>query len=77
LGCVAFAQKILTKAGEMLRAEKAILDQLYETSSQRDDRLFQARLTNLTWLRKCAKESGDGEEARKKGAERRQSVLLQ
>jgi cysteinyl-tRNA synthetase len=69
LGCVAFAQKRLTKACEMLTAEKAILDQLCETSSQHD-RLFQARLTNLTWLRKCAKESGDGEEARKKGAER-------
>jgi tetratricopeptide (TPR) repeat protein len=69
LGCVAFAQKRLTKACEMLTAEKAILVQLYETSSQRD-RLFQARLTNLTWLRKCAKESGDNEEVRKKGAER-------
>jgi tetratricopeptide (TPR) repeat protein len=64
LGCVAFAQKRISKACEMLTAEKVILDELCETSSHRQ-RLLQARLTNLTWLRKCAKERGDEEQARR------------
>jgi len=53
----------------MLTAEKAVLDQLYETSSERQ-RLLQALLTNLTLLRKCAKERGDEEEVRKLTAAR-------
>jgi tetratricopeptide (TPR) repeat protein len=69
LACVAFAQKRIPKASEMLTAEKAILDELCETSSHRQ-RMLQARLTNLTWLRKCAKERGDEEQVRRIVAER-------
>jgi len=68
LGCVSFAQKRISKACEMLRAEKEILDQLSDSS--RPERLLQARLTNLTWLRKCAKEMGDEDLARTIAAER-------
>jgi tetratricopeptide (TPR) repeat protein len=71
LGCVAFAQKRFSRAAEMLSAEKVILDRLYDTSSERQrERLLQARLTNLTWLRKCAKEQGVEEEVRKISEER-------
>jgi tetratricopeptide (TPR) repeat protein len=69
LACVAFAQKRISKACDMLVAEKAILDALCETSSHRQ-RMLQARLTNLTWLRKCAKEQGDEEQVRRIVAER-------
>eukprot|EP00978_Attheya_sp_CCMP212_P029809 scaffold107192_cov61-Attheya_sp.AAC.1 len=55
LGCVAFAQRRTTQACELYQSEKMILEQLYETSTQ-IQRLLQSRLTNLTWLRKCAKE---------------------
>jgi len=64
LGRVAYSQNRYGEAIKMLQAEKEILDQLCETSIQRQ-RMLQARLTNLTWLRKCAKESGDDEEVRK------------
>jgi hypothetical protein len=47
----------------MLTKEKDVLNQLFETSSQRE-RLLQALLTNLTWLRKCAKELCMEEEVR-------------
>jgi tetratricopeptide (TPR) repeat protein len=67
LGCVAFAQKRIPKACKMLEDEKEILDQLSDSRSQR---LLQARLTNLTWLRKCFKEMGDEEKVRKIAAER-------
>jgi len=69
LARVAFAQGLLEVACEMLKAERTILDQLLETSSERA-RLLQALLTNLTWLRKCAKEKGDEEEARRLTLER-------
>jgi len=69
LGRVAYSQNRSEKAIEMLHAEKEILDQLCETSTQRQS-MLQARLTNLTWLRKCAKESGDDKEARKITMER-------
>jgi tetratricopeptide (TPR) repeat protein len=69
LGCVAFVQKRIAKACEMLMAEKDILVQLSE-SSERPERLVQARLTNLTWLRKCAKEVGDDDKVRSIIAER-------
>lgn len=69
LGCVAFAQKRISKACEMLTAEKEVLDQLHLTSS-RPERLLHARLTNLTWLRKCAKEKGAEDEIRKIVSER-------
>ena len=64
LARVAFAQGRLEVACEMLKAERTILDQLLETTSERP-RLLQALLTNVTWLRKCAKEKGDEEEARR------------
>ena len=68
LGSVAFAQGYITKACEMLTSEKEILDQLSETS--RPERLLQARLTNLTWLKKCAKASGEEDLARSIALER-------
>ena len=58
LGSVALAQKRFSQSIKMLEAEHAILVKLAETATQ-NDRIFQARLTNLTWLRKCAKEMGD------------------
>jgi tetratricopeptide (TPR) repeat protein len=70
LGCVAMAQKRFEKACEMLQSEKEILDQLCEASSHQLDRLLQARLTNLTWLRKCAKDQGDDEKAREIACQR-------
>lgn len=72
LGCVAFAQKSIAKAREMLAEEKAILDQLFDSTSnhQHRQRLLQARLNNLSWLRKCAKECCDEEEARRLATER-------
>ena len=69
LGCVAFAQRRIAKSEEMMMNEKEILDQLYETSSQRH-RIIQARLTNLTWLRKCAKATGNDEALKRIAAER-------
>jgi tetratricopeptide (TPR) repeat protein len=71
LGCVALTQKRMTKAVEMLTSEREILDQLYESSSsQQRERIHQARLTNLTWLRKCAKAQGNETMARKLANER-------
>lgn len=58
LGRVAFAQKRYPQTMEILVSEKAILERLVETTAQME-RLYQARLTNLTWMRKCAKEAGD------------------
>jgi len=58
LGSVAFAQKRFSKSIEMLHAERVILEKLAEMST-RNERTYQAQLTNLTWLRKCAKEMGD------------------
>ena len=63
LGCVAFAQSRFAQARAMLEAEGQILERLEETTSTHPERLFQARLTNLTWLRKCAKKMGEEEEA--------------
>lgn len=71
LGCVALTQNRLPKALEMLTNEREILDQLYESSSsQQRERIYQARLTNLSWLRKCAKAQGDEDLARKLSNER-------
>lgn len=69
LGRVAFAEQHVAKAHDMLMSEKQVLDELCE-SSNHDQRMLQARLTNLTWLCKCAKEVGDDKEARKLAAER-------
>jgi cysteinyl-tRNA synthetase len=64
LGCVALAQKRYQKAKELLDEEWLILDELAETLNQHN-RLYHAKLTCLTWLRKCAKELGDDAEVRK------------
>lgn len=69
LGRVAFAEQDIIKAQEMLLSEKEVLDQLCESPTH-DQRMLQARLTNLTWLCKCAKELGDDKEARRLAAER-------
>ncbi|KAL9179929.1 hypothetical protein ACHAXT_007899 [Thalassiosira profunda] len=55
LGAVGFGQKRFSQSMEMLQAERRIL----ETLDEQTERVTQARLTNLTWLRKCAKEMGD------------------
>jgi hypothetical protein len=47
---------------KMLDAERAILSALAETAP-RNEIIHQARLTNLTWLRKCTKEMGDDQHA--------------
>lgn len=58
LGSVGLAQKRFTQSMKMLEAERAILVKLAETAP-RSERIYQARLNNLTWLRKCTKEMGD------------------
>lgn len=58
LGCVAFAQGRFSQSLSMLQAERTILQKLKDASTQ-TERLRQAMLTNLTWLKKCAKEMGD------------------
>eukprot|EP00529_Nitzschia_sp_RCC80_P007269 CAMPEP_0113493324 /NCGR_PEP_ID=MMETSP0014_2-20120614/28534_1 /TAXON_ID=2857 /ORGANISM="Nitzschia sp." /LENGTH=1368 /DNA_ID=CAMNT_0000387185 /DNA_START=104 /DNA_END=4210 /DNA_ORIENTATION=- /assembly_acc=CAM_ASM_000159 len=62
LACVAFAQEYYTKALEMLNSERSILERL-EEASDHSERIYQARLTNLTWLRKSSKANGDEEAA--------------
>jgi tetratricopeptide (TPR) repeat protein len=69
LGCVAFAQGWFSQSCDMLKAEGAILERLQETSTQTES-LFQARLTNLTWRRKCAKQMDQEEEATRLTRER-------
>ncbi|KAL3916267.1 MAG: hypothetical protein SGILL_005254 [Bacillariaceae sp.] len=59
LARVAVAQEYYQKAMTTLNSEKEILEKLEETSDHHTERIYQARLTNLTWLRKCAKELGD------------------
>ncbi|GKZ00196.1 hypothetical protein MPSEU_000972600 [Mayamaea pseudoterrestris] len=63
LGCVALAQKRFVEAKELLHQERQILDDLSETLDQHH-RLFHIKLTNLTWLKKCAKSLGDDAEVR-------------
>jgi tetratricopeptide (TPR) repeat protein len=48
LGSVRFAQKRFTQAMRMLDAQRFILDKLSQTAP-RDERIYQARLNNLTW----------------------------
>lgn len=64
------AQKRFDVASKLLEEEKGILDQLCDLSSYQRERLYQARLNNLTWLRKAAKELGDDEKAKKIAGER-------
>jgi hypothetical protein len=61
--------KAAEKLAELLGYLPLALDHLYELNSQHQ-RIMQARLTNLTWLRKCAKERGDEDEVRKLYTER-------
>ncbi|KAL7466089.1 hypothetical protein ACHAXS_006381, partial [Conticribra weissflogii] len=63
LGCVAFSQKRYSRSMDVLEAERDILEKLEESATAQSERLHQARLTNLTWLRKCAKELGRDDEA--------------
>ena len=63
LSSVGFAQKRFAQTMDMLIAERCILEKLEEQSSTHSERIHQARLTNLTWLRKCAKEMGDDQKA--------------
>jgi tetratricopeptide (TPR) repeat protein len=62
LGAVGYAQKRFTQSIKMLDAEREILSALAETAPH-NERIYQARLTNLTWLRKCTKEMGDDTKA--------------
>ena len=57
LGCVAYAQNRYPQSLKMLQAERDILENI--EASVHAERLLQARLTNLPWLRKCAKEMCD------------------
>jgi hypothetical protein len=61
LGCVGFAQGSYATANEMFYSEREILVKLEEASLDQDstssDRIHQARLTNLTWLKKVRQES--------------------
>jgi len=69
LGRVAFAQRHFETATEILKSECTILERLVETISK-SDRLFQARLTNVTWLQKCAKQIGNEDEVAKLTSDR-------
>ncbi|GAX23896.1 hypothetical protein FisN_20Hh102 [Fistulifera solaris] len=59
LGHVAFNQHNLKSALEMLKAERSVLERLFEITPT--ERISQARLTNLTWLKKCYQAIGDEE----------------
>ncbi|KAL3905137.1 MAG: hypothetical protein SGILL_009799 [Bacillariaceae sp.] len=59
LARVAVAQHYFQKAMDTLKSERDILQKLEETSDHHSERLYQARLTNLTWLKKVAKELQD------------------
>ena len=57
LGCVGFAQQCYSKAKEMFSLEREILVKLEEAVTNNTAhplRIHQARLTNLTWLRKVS-----------------------
>ncbi|CAB9501885.1 NB-ARC domain [Seminavis robusta] len=69
LGCVAFAQTRFPQAMSMLQAERSILQNLEDSTTQ-TERLRQALLTNLTWLRKCALGMNDEKNAALFAAER-------
>jgi len=55
----AFAQSYFSQAVATLQAERVILERLEETSEHNTEKIYQIRMTNLTWLRKCAKAIGD------------------
>jgi tetratricopeptide (TPR) repeat protein len=63
LARVASSQGYYSQALETLKSERIILQRLEEASDHHNERIYQARLTNLTWLRKCAKEMTDEDSA--------------
>jgi tetratricopeptide (TPR) repeat protein len=67
---IGFAQSYFSQAVATLKAEKVILERLDETSEHHTEKIYQSRMTNLTWLRKCAKEMGDEEVATQYSNER-------
>ena len=71
LGRVTFAQARYAQSLTMLTSERDILERLEETAvGEHSERLHQARLTNLTWLIKCAKELGSDSDAADLATER-------
>ncbi|KAG7360875.1 tetratricopeptide repeat family protein [Nitzschia inconspicua] len=70
LARVAVSQEYYQKALETLKSEREILQRLEETSEHHTERIYQARLTNLTWLKKCAKEIGNDDLANQFANER-------
>ena len=78
LACMAFAQGYFSQAVGTLKSERIILARLEETSDHHTEKIYQNRLTNLTWLRKCAKGMGEEEMATEYSNERsslKQSIL--
>ncbi len=67
---IAFAQSYFPQAVTTLKSEKVILERLEETSDHHTEKIYQSRMTNLTWLRKCAKEMGDEDLVAQFGNER-------
>ncbi len=67
---IAFAQLYFPQAVATLKSEKIILERLEETSDHHLEKIYQSRMTNLTWLRKCAKEMGDEDLVTQIGNER-------
>jgi len=70
LARVAFSQGYFKQAMNTLKSERVILERLDETADHRAERIHQARLTNLTWLRKCAKEINEEDLATNYSSER-------
>ena len=58
---ISFAQGYFNQAVATLKSERVILKRLEETSDHPMEKIRRSRMTNLTWLRKCAKETGDEE----------------
>ena len=63
IGRVEFSNTRFSQSMDMFKDEKIILERLMEASTNDGVRIYQARLNNLTWLRKCAKEMGDDDMA--------------
>ena len=63
IGRVDFSSTRFSQSMEMFEDEKIILERLMEASTNDGVRIYQARLNNLTWLRKCAKEMGNDDMA--------------
>lgn len=61
LGHVEFAQGRFAQSTSMFNNEKAVLERLAETSTSNSIKIYQSRLNNLTWLKKCSKEMHDEE----------------